>query len=74
MNFDNDESLKLSESTFTHFYLYKDKVINDDEYLEIVEHQKLNNAREYVLNILLSIKWEKKEHMLIYWDYHFILI
>lgn len=59
--FENQEILKISEATFTHFYLYKDKIISDSEYSEIIEYQHLNDARQYAINLLSRGMYTEKE-------------
>lgn len=59
--FSNGESLKVSESTYSHFYLYKEKKLSDDEYQEIVNYENLNKAREYVLNLVSKGSYTEKD-------------
>ena len=61
LSFDDGENLKISESTFTHFYLYKDKTINQEEYDEIINYESLNKARQYALNLLSKGYYTEKE-------------
>lgn len=58
--FDGD-SLKISESTFTHFYLYKDKSISPSEYQEIINYEQLNSSRQYILNLISRGSYTEKE-------------
>lgn len=59
--FENGEILKISEGTFTYFYLYKDKVVSLDEYQDIINYENLNKARQYVLNLLSKSYYTEKE-------------
>ena len=59
--FENGESLKISEATFTHFYLYKDKVLSDEEYKSIEDHQALNSSKQYAINLLSKGMYTEKE-------------
>lgn len=59
--FEDGEVLKLSESTYTHFYLYKDKVLSNEELEEILEYESLNKARNYALNLLSKSYYTEKE-------------
>lgn len=61
INFNDGEILKISEGTFTHFYLYKDKSISLDEYQEIINYENLNKARTYALNLLSKSYYTEKE-------------
>ena len=59
--FDDESVLKISEATFTHFYLYKDKIVSEDEYKQIEEHQALHSSREYAINLLSKGMYTEKE-------------
>lgn len=59
--FSNGENLKVSESTYSHFYLYKEKKLSDDEYQEIINYENLNKAREYVLNLVSKGSYTEKD-------------
>lgn len=59
--FSNGDSLKISESTFTHFYLYNDKVLSQEEYQEICNYEALNKAREYALNLFSKSQYTEKD-------------
>lgn len=59
--FDDESILKISEATFTHFYLYKDKIVSFSEYKEIEEYQALHSSREYAINLLSKGMYTEKE-------------
>ena len=59
--FSDDDSLKISESTFTHFYLYNDKILSQEEYQEICNYEALNKAREYALNLFSKSQYTEKD-------------
>lgn len=59
--FTSEETMSISESTFTHFYLYKDKVLSEDELLEIKQYDDLNKSRNYVINLLSKGLYTEKD-------------
>lgn len=61
ITFLDGDILKLSESTFTHFYLYKEKILSLEEYKEIIDYENLNKAREYALNLFSKGSYTEKE-------------
>ncbi len=59
--FSDESSIKISENTYSHFYLYIDKRISAEEYKEIEEFEKLHSTREYAINLLSNGMYTEKE-------------
>lgn len=59
--FDDQDVLKISEATFTHFYLYQDKELSLEEINEISEYESLNKGKQYVLNLLSKGSYTEKD-------------
>ncbi|MDD6302197.1 MAG: RecX family transcriptional regulator [Bacillales bacterium] len=59
--FDNDEKIKISESTFSHFYLYKGKLLDNNEIKNILDYESLVNARTYAINLLSKSLYSEKK-------------
>lgn len=59
--FSDETKLEISQDTFAHFYLYKEKFVSEDELFKIKEEDQLSSLKSYTLNILSKMMYSQKE-------------
>lgn len=57
----NDETYKISNSTYSHFYLYKDKKLSKDELNEILKYEEEAKIKDYLFKLVSSSLYSKKQ-------------
>lgn len=57
----NGEKIKISATTYSHFYLYKGRNLSQEEFDEILDYQNKAKLRDYVFNLLSKRMYSKKQ-------------
>ena len=61
IEFEDQTSLELANDTFTHFYLYEGKILDETEIKKIKEVDAISSSRKYCLNLLSRKMYTEKE-------------
>ena len=61
VSFEDDDSLEITPTTYTHFYLYKDKTLTNKEIKDIKHFNEISIGRDYVINLVSSHLYTEKQ-------------
>lgn len=61
VKFDDDTEIKISESTYAHYYLYKDKLLTEVEINDILKYESLTKGKAYAISLLSNGLYSEKE-------------
>ncbi len=61
LSFEDGDSLEITPTTYTHFYLYKDKTLSQKEINEIKHFNEISIGRDYVINLVSSHLYTEKQ-------------
>lgn len=59
--FEDESSLEVTPTTYTHFYLYKDKTLTSDEIRQIKHFDEISLGRDYVVNLVSNHLYTEKQ-------------
>ena len=57
----NGETIKISATTYSHFYLYKGRILSQNELDEIIDYQNRASLRDYAFTLLSKRMYSKKQ-------------
>ena len=59
--FTNNETLLISENNYVNHYIYPDKILSNEQYIEIIDFEEDEKVREYIFSLLKRRPYSYKE-------------